>query len=178
MKEIIERGAAPFFRWSGQLFGFGRVAKGDGGADVPIGGEAEKVSGLIGFVDGGHAGADTEIPGHELHVGGGLTGVKHDGPTLGGVEGENGDAKGSPGHVPGIDAEGGHGFEALRIADGDEVPGLHVLGALGATSGVDDLADDVVGDGLGGEVADGAFGADGVLDVHGSLKELVGSGKS
>lgn len=164
MNHFVEGAAPGFAGGEGEFFGFEGVAEGEGDAEVHVGGEAEEGASLIVLVDGGEAGADAEFPGGELHVGGGLSGVEHDVEANFRVGGDDGEAEGGSGEVSGKVAAFGEGFESGSVADGDEVPGLHVFGGLGAASRVKDGVEGVIGEGVGGEFADGAFGADGGLD--------------
>lgn len=128
MDHFVERAATGFTGGAFEFFGFERVAEGEGDAEVHVGGEAEEGAGLIVLVDGGEARANAEFPGGELHVGGGLSGVEHDVEADVRVGGDDGDAERGSGEVSGEVTAFGKRFEGGFVADGDEVPGLHVFG--------------------------------------------------
>jgi class 3 adenylate cyclase len=133
-----------------------------------VGRHAEQRAGLVGLVDRGQARADAELPGGELHIRGGLAGVEHDRPADGRVGRDQHHAQRGARQVTGPVAQLREGFERDALLHRDEVPRLGVLGGLRAAPGVQDGADGRFGQRARLELANGALGADGFRDVHGS----------
>ena len=95
-----------------------------------------------------------------------LADIEHDLEFLAGVGVQDRHAQRRPGQVAGIIAAFGQRLQYRLIGDGDEVPGLGILGRLRPPPGVEDGKDDLFGQGLIREFAHGALETNSVGYVH------------
>ena len=138
-----------------------------------LGGSQEPPGGLR-LIDRCQTGAHAAFPRRQLHVGRGLSGVKQDRPALGGVWRSEHNPQGRSRKVSGVGTQAAESLQGRSILDGNEVPGLCVLGGLGPAAGVQNHPNVVRGKGLGHELTNGALSTDRVGHMH--AKPPEGSG--
>ena len=95
-----------------------------------------------------------------------LADIEHDLEFLARVGVQDRHTQRGPGQVAGIITAFGQRLQYRLIGDGDEVPGLGILGRLRPPPGVEDGEEDGFGQRFGGKFAHGALETDGIGNVH------------